>query len=70
MRESDRSESPEMRDEYDFSSGIRGKYAERFKRGSNVVVFDPDVAAAFPTRSVNKTLRAYLAQRKAEEGAA
>ena len=71
MSKSDRSESPEMRDEYDFSAGIRGKYAERFKQGSNVVVLDPDVAAEFPTReSVNKALRAYLARRKAEEGAA
>lgn len=60
-----------MRDEYDFSGGIRGKYAERFKQGSNVVVLDPDVAAEFPTReSVNEALRSYLARRKAEDGAA
>ena len=71
MSKSDRSESPEMRKEYDFSGGIRGKYAERFKQGSNVVVLDPDVAAEFPTReSVNKALRSYLARRKAEDGAA
>jgi hypothetical protein len=71
MSKSDRSESPQMRDEYDFSGGIRGKYAERFKQGSNVVVLDPDVAAEFPTReSVNKALRSHLARRKAEEGAA
>lgn len=71
MSNSDRSDSSEMRDEYDFSGGTRGKYAERFKQGSNVVVLDPDVAAEFPTReSVNKALRVYLARRKAEEGAA
>ncbi len=71
MSKSDRSESPEMRKEYDFSGGIRGKYAERFKQGSNVVVLDPDVAAEFPTReSVNEALRSYLARRKAEDGAA
>lgn len=37
-----------MLDEYDFSDGVRGKYAERYARGSNVVMLDPDVAAAFP----------------------
>lgn len=71
MSKSDNSEQPEMRDEYDFSEGVRGKYAERFKQGSNVVVLDPDVAAEFPTpEAVNKALRLYLARRKAEEGAA
>jgi hypothetical protein len=60
-----------MREEYDFSKGVRGKYAERFRQGSNVVVLDPDVAAEFPTReSVNKALRVYLARKKTEEGAA
>jgi len=48
-----------MREEYDFSKGVRGKYAERFSQGSNVVVLDPDVADAFPdSKSVNKALRA------------
>lgn len=48
----------EMREEYDFSSGVRGKYADRFAKGSNVVVLDPDVAAEFKTReAVNEALR-------------
>ena len=48
-----------MRDEYDFSAGVRGKYAARFARGSNVVVLDPDVARAFPdSEAVNSALRA------------
>ncbi len=48
-----------MKDEYDFSSGVRGKYASRFAEGSNVVVLDPDVAEVFPdTESVNRALRA------------
>jgi hypothetical protein len=38
---------PEMREEYDFSNGVRGKYAERFAKGSNVIVLDPDVAEVF-----------------------
>lgn len=50
-----------MRDEYDFSGGVRGKYARRFARGSNVVVLDPDVAKAFPdSAAVNDALRALL----------
>ncbi|MBI4513723.1 MAG: hypothetical protein HY702_06385 [Gemmatimonadetes bacterium] len=48
----------EMRREYDFSGGKRGKYARRFAEGSNVVVLDPDVAAAFPdSEAVNEALR-------------
>lgn len=48
-----------MREEYDFSSGVRGKYAQRYAEGSNVVVLDPDVAEVFSDReSVNRTLRA------------
>jgi len=49
----------EMRAEYDFSKGVRGKYAKRFAEGSNVVVLDPDVAGMFPdSKIVNDTLRA------------
>jgi len=49
---------PRPRDEYDFSDGVRGKYARRFAEGSNVVVLDPDIARAFPdSESVNRALR-------------
>jgi hypothetical protein len=49
----------EMRDHYDFSGGVRGKYASRYAEGTNVVVLDPDVAQLFPNReAVNETLRA------------
>ena len=52
----------EMRAEYDFSNGVRGKYAARYRQGTNVVVLEPDVAAAFPdSGSVNRALRAVLA---------
>ena len=51
----------EMRPEYDFSQGVRGKYAARFAEGTNLVLLDPDVAAAFPdAASVNRTLRTLL----------
>lgn len=50
--------SEDMRAEYDFSHGERGKYASRNAEGSNVVVLDPDVAAAFPNaEAVNDALR-------------
>jgi len=64
---------PEMLDEYDFSGGVRGKYAKRYAEGSNVVVIEPDVAVYFPDHdSVNEALRNLAAiirrQRKAEKG--
>lgn len=48
----------DMLDEYNFSNGIRGKYVERLREGSNVVKLDEDVAAIFPTeKAVNDALR-------------
>lgn len=50
---------PDMLGEYDFSSGVRGKYAKRYAKGSNVVILAPDVAEIFPdSESVNQALRA------------
>ncbi len=49
---------PDMLNEYDFSNGVRGKYIERLREGSNVVKLDEDVAAVFPTeKAVNDALR-------------
>ena len=43
---------------YDFSGGVRGKYAERVRRGTNLVLLDPDVAELYPdAESINKVLR-------------
>jgi hypothetical protein len=48
----------DMRDHYDFSAGVRGKYAARFAEGTNVIVLDPDVAKVFPdAEAVNRALR-------------
>ncbi|MEH1926979.1 hypothetical protein [Nostoc sp.] len=48
----------EMRPEYDFSGGVRGKYYEAYVELSNVVVLDPDVAEIFrDSASVNEALR-------------
>jgi len=38
----------EMRSHYDFSGGVRGKYAARYEVGANVVMLDPEVAEMFP----------------------
>ena len=55
------SERDTMRAEYDFSGAVRAKYAARYRRGSNIVVLDPDVAEVFGTsESVNRALRALL----------
>ena len=53
-----------MRPEYDFSQGVRGKYAARFAEGTNLVLLAPDVAAEFPTATaVNKALREVIKSR-------
>lgn len=52
----------EMRAAYDFSGGVRGKYVDRYRRGINVVLIDPELAEAFPdSKSVNDALRALVA---------
>jgi hypothetical protein len=49
----------EMREEYDFSQGVRDKYAERYARGTNLLPLDPDVREVFPdAAAVNQALRA------------
>lgn len=54
----------ELRPEYNFSKmagGVRGKYVERYRAGTNLVLLDPDIAKAFPTdASVNEALRLLL----------
>ena len=48
----------EMRDEYEFNVGVRGKYARRYAKGTNVVLLDPDVAKVFKDHDrVNSLLR-------------
>ena len=52
-----KSVNADMLGEYDFSKGVRGKYAKRYARGTNVVILDPDVAKMFPdSESVNHAL--------------
>ncbi len=48
----------EMRPEYDFSGGVRGRYYQAYMQSSNVVILDPDVAEIFrDSASVNEALR-------------
>ncbi len=58
----------ELRSEYDpalIRQGIRGKYAERYKKGTNLILLAPDVAAAFPSdQAVNDALRMLIAVAK------
>ena len=59
-------ESEELRPEYDFSAGVRGKYATQFAVGTNLVLLDADLARAFPSAAaVNKALRTYLKEHPA-----
>jgi hypothetical protein len=52
-----------MLPEYDFSKGIRGKYAKRYARGTNVVLLEPEIARAFRNaKDVNEALRQHLAE--------
>lgn len=59
----------DLRPEYDLTAllkgGVRGKYAEAFFRGTNLVLLAPDVARVFPSdEAVNEALR--LVMRLAE----
>jgi len=67
----------ELRPEYDLrellKGGVRGKYVERYRAGTNLVLLDPDVAKAFPSeKAVNEALRLViqLARLQQEAGAA
>jgi hypothetical protein len=59
-----RARRDELRREYDLAKlkgSVRGKYAARYKRGTNLVLLSPDVAKYFPDeRAVNAALRALI----------
>ena len=49
----------DMKPEYDFSQGVRGKYIPRLATGANIIVLDSDLTSIFPdSASVNEALRA------------
>jgi len=57
-------EQDDLRPEYDPSElkgGVRGKYLERYRQGTNLALLAPDVRAAFPTdEAVNQALRSLI----------
>lgn len=60
---------PEMRPEYDFSGGIRGKHYRRYIESSNVVVLDPDVHERFRNSdAVNEALRSLIRKEDTRQG--
>jgi hypothetical protein len=67
-----RKQRDEMRREYDLpklQGRIRGKYAARYKAGTNIVLLSPDVAEHFPDeRSVNSALRRLIRIAKRQPG--
>jgi len=55
--------SDEPRPEYDFRGGVRGKYYERYRQGTNLVLIDADLAKVFrDSETVNVALRQFLAE--------
>lgn len=63
----------ELRPEYDLKSllknGVRGKYAQRFSEGTNLILLAPDVHKVFPTeKAVNEALRLVIELNKIQQG--
>ena len=62
-----KAEKDDLLPEYDFSGAVRGKYYERYREGTNVVLLEPDVAAVFrDSAAVNDTLRMLVSLAKAK----
>lgn len=72
MSKVNRHNGEDLRPEYDFASmkgGVRGKYIARLRKGSNLVLLEPEVAAAFPSDdAVNEALRGVLNTTRAVRG--
>ena len=72
MSKANRVDDDELRPEYDFASmkgGVRGKYVARLRKGSNLVLLEPEIAAAFPSDdAVNEALRGMLNTTRAVRG--
>jgi len=71
MKNVESEEGDDLRPEYDFAQmkgGVRGKYVERYRQGTNLVLLDPDIAAAFPdAKAVNDALRLLLHERQSPQ---
>ena len=64
MSKANHPDDDELLPEYDFASmkdGVRGKYVARLKKGTNLVLLEPEIAEAFPSdAAVNEALRGVL----------
>jgi len=61
MNRKPKPKTDEMRSEYDFSQGVRGKHFQQYMQSSNVVILEPDVATTFPNaEAVNDALRGLM----------
>jgi hypothetical protein len=57
----------DMLPEYDFTGAVRGKYYERYRQGTNVVLLDPDMAEVFrDSAAVNDALRTLVSVAEAK----
>ena len=73
-KDSEQEMDDDLRPEYDLTQllkgGVRGKYAERYRAGTNLVLLAPDVAHAFPAEeAVNQALRLVIQLAKIPTGA-
>ena len=64
----------ELRPEYNMKSllkgGVRGKYAARYRAGTNLVLLEPEVAKAFPNdKAVNEALKLVMKLKQVQENA-
>jgi hypothetical protein len=62
------SDKDTLRDKYPedlIKSGVRGKYAQRYREGTNIVLIEPDLHKLFPdSLAVNQALREYAARKQ------
>ncbi|HEY5270715.1 MAG TPA: hypothetical protein VII97_10290 [Anaerolineales bacterium] len=64
----------ELRPEYDIKTllkgGVRGKYSQQYRQGTNLVLLEPDIAKAFPNeKAVNDALRLVIKLNKVQDKA-
>jgi hypothetical protein len=70
MNKDNKNQNSKTTEEYDFSQGVRGKYVDRYRKGTNLVILDAEVAEVFTdSDSVNETLRplAEIIRRQSEK---
>lgn len=75
MKKKTSKSNDELRPEYDIKTllkgGVRGKYAKKYREGTNLVLLEPDVARAFPNeKAVNDALRLVIELNKVQDHAA